>query len=163
MAIYGTRAGADIYHTDRGNATWAGTDAQKDEALLRATEWVDRAFRMSFPGEKTGLRAQEREWPRVQAYDDEDELIPDDEVPAEMLPATYEAALRELVTLGSLSPDYDPAVQVTKEKVDVIEVEYAAGFGPESVHPVFPIIRGILAPILTGTISTRLAGQTARG
>jgi hypothetical protein len=163
MAIYGTKAEADTYHSDRGNAAW-GTAAEgdKDSALIRATEWIDRAFRMAFPGEKTGLRAQEREWPRINAYDDEDELIPDDEIPAEILPATYEAALREVITPGSLSPDYDPSSQVKREKVDVVEVEYAAGFGPESVHPVFPIIRGILAPILTGSVASGLAGSSTR-
>ena len=160
---YGTLAGADTYHTDRGNATWTGTDQAKDEARLRASEYIDRAFCAAFPGDKTGLRAQEREWPRINAYDNADNFIPNDEIPDEVVNATYEASLRELTEPGALSPDYDPSAQVKREKVDgAVEIEYTAGHGPDSVRPVYPIIQGILAPILTGTVASGLAGTTTR-
>jgi hypothetical protein len=166
MAIYGSRAAADTYHSDRGNTTWTGADAVKDQALLRASEWVDRAFRSSFPGEKTDGRAsatpQVREWPRIDAYDIEGDLVPSDTTPTEVENATYEAALREIVTPGSLSPDYDPSGQVRREKVDMIEVEYTAGHGPDSVRPLFPIIAGILAPILTRNTGSYLVGRSIR-
>ena len=47
--LYGTLAAADTYHAERGNTTWTGSDADKDAARLRATEYIDQAYRSSFP------------------------------------------------------------------------------------------------------------------
>lgn len=163
MSSYGTRAEADTYHTARGNTTWTGTDGAKDIALLRASEYIDATFRTSFAGLKYGDRSEQvREWPRSEAVDINGDYIDHTSVPLEVEYATYEAALRELVSPGSLQPDYDPASQVKREKVDVIEVEYTASHGPGSVLPVINIVRGILAPVLTGGGVTRLSGRAVR-
>lgn len=160
MAIYGTRADADAYHTARGNSGWTGENAAKDAALERATDYIDGRYRWRlasgrwqsmFRGERTGGRAQDREWPRTGATDYEGNAIADDEVPVEVRNATYEAALRELQTPGSLSPDFVPSGQVVKEKVGPIEVGYAV---PQATanslpnRPVIPAIDEILAPLL---------------
>lgn len=160
--IYGTLSGANDYHSERGNTTWTGDDADKNIALLRGSEYIDAAYRSSFPGYPTDGRAQEREWPRSWAADIDGYDIPSDEVPVEVEQATYEAALRELVSPGSLMPDYDPASQNKREKVDVIEIEKSAPHGPSSVTPFINIIRGILAPVLTGSVNSTISGQTAR-
>ena len=63
--------------------------------------------------------------------------------------ATYEAALRELVSPGSLRPDYVAAEQVTREKVGPIEVEYAeSAEGTNPTQPVVSVINAMLAPLL---------------
>ena len=90
--FYGTLIAADAYHLARGNTTWTGTDELKNAAMLRGTEYIDQAYRSDFPGEKTGQRAQLREWPRVDAVDINGNYIPTDEVPDEVPDATYEAA-----------------------------------------------------------------------
>jgi hypothetical protein len=161
--FYGTLAGANTYHADRGNTTWTGADPDLNIALLRGSEYIDQGYRDQFPGEKTGLRAQVREWPREGAYDSAGNIIGASEVPVEAMYATYEAALRELTVPGSLQPDYDPAGQQKSVTVDVISIEYTAAHGAQSVIPIINIINGILAPILTGGgINTSLAGRAAR-
>lgn len=163
MTSYGTESGAIDYHAARGNAQWASaTTQQQDQARLRASEYIDYQFRAQFPGYKALLREQVREWPRAWAYDDENNSIPDDEVPVEVEYATYEASLRELASPGSLLPDYISNQQVKREKVDVLEVEYSGGVGPESAKPILTIVRGILEPILTGPASSSLSGRSAR-
>ena len=160
--FYGTLIAADAYHLARGNTTWTGTDELKNAALLRGTEYIDQAYRSDFPGNKTGQRDQLREWPRVDAVDINGNYIPTDEVPDEVPDATYEAALRELVSPNSLQPDYNPAGQRKSVKVDVIAIEYSAPHGVQSGMPVITVIRGILAPILTGSSSSGIAGRAVR-
>ena len=160
--FYSTVAAADTYHTAHGNATWTGTDDLKNAAMLRGSEYIDQSFRSSFPGFKTELRDQLREWPRSDAADIEGNYLDNETVPIEVFNATYEAALRELVSPGSLLPDYAPGGQKKRVKVDVIDIEYTAPHGASSVLPVITIIRGILAPILTGSDSTSIAGRAVR-
>lgn len=162
---YGTDAGADAYHLERGNADWAmGTQSERTAARIRASQYIDGRYRLEvspgiwismFSGKRTGARAQADEWPRTGATDIDGNAIPEAEVPIEVLNATYEAASRELAEAGSLSPDYTASQQVTKEKVDVLEVTYAdtssdgGGLtqGPPNM-PSVPAIDFIIAPVL---------------
>lgn len=48
-----------------------------------------------------------------------------DAAPDAVKHALFEAARREAATPGSLAPDYQPPQTVKREKVDVLEVEYA--------------------------------------
>lgn len=155
---YGSEANADQYHSARGNTTWAGSSADKLAALTRASQYVDGIGQYEgmslFPGVKTGGRAQIPAWPRTGATDFSGAAILPDEVPIEVQYATYEAALRELVTPGSLSPDYVPGTQVKREKVDVLETEYAvpaAGVNP--VRPVVSVVMDLLAPVMTPCVN----------
>lgn len=149
---YGNLAGALAYHTDQGNAAWAAaaTDALREAALLRASVWLDGNYRDLFQGYKTLFRAQIRQWPRFGAVDAEGYPIPIDEVPREILAATYEAALRELAVPGQLSPDFVAANRVVRERLGSLEVEYSAFATPslEQVRPILSIIDDILAPLL---------------
>lgn len=159
--MYGTVTEADAYHAARGNTAWTGDNTVKTAALVRASDYIDGRYRCRLPsgrwqsmftGEKTGGRTQEREWPRTGATDYEGNEIPSDEVPIEVEHAAYEAALRELTSPGSLSPDYVPSQLVTKEKVDVIEVTYSepqpSVDGSMPNRPVITAVDEILAPLL---------------
>lgn len=162
MSIYGTLTEANTYHSDRGNSTWAAaTEAARNEALLRASDYIDGRYRVrlttgrwrsAFVGERTDGRSQAREWPRTNAVDYEGNEIPTDEVPTEIENATYEAALRELATPGSLSPDYTPSAQAMKEKVGPIEVQYRDNAPTQDNktpnRPIVPAIDEIVAPLL---------------
>lgn len=169
MAAYGTLAAADAYHQDRGNTTWTGTDAAKQAALLRASDYVDSlsqrqvspgVYEQVFGGVRTGGRAQARVWPRTGAYDSDGNLLPSDTVPVEVEYAVYEASLREITVPGSLAPDYVPATAVKREKVDVLEVEYATGTVVGGVSPTSPVIASVWA-YLAGLIGARAGGWGA--
>lgn len=158
--FYGTVAAADAYHAARANAAWAGDDVAKQAALIRASVYIDGRYRKLlafgmwqslFPGVKTEGRGQAREWPRTGAEDYEGHAIPSDQVPVEVEQATYEAALRELVEPGSLSPDFVAASTVKRQKVGPIEEEFSVAAGADgaaSVRPVISIIDEMIAPVL---------------
>tara|TARA_R110002049_G_scaffold281333_1_gene460856 strand:+ start:19690 stop:20181 length:492 start_codon:yes stop_codon:yes gene_type:complete len=162
VSFYGTEAGASAYHDARGTGTRWDAISDQSLALLRGSEYVDYNFRRRFPGWKVGQRQQIREWPRSWAFDVEDNAICVDVVPVEVEYATYEAALREGESNGSLMPDYTPGSQVTREKVGPIEVQYNNPTGVQSVTPIIQIVGAILAPVLTGGPSSRLAGVSER-
>ena len=157
--FYGDIAEATTYHALRGNAAWAGApDSDKTAALVRGSTYVDAVARRQtaagtwstlFPGVKTGGRAQLLDWPRTGAADYEGNAIGIADVPIEVRRAAYEAALRELVEPGSLSPDYVPSEQVKREKAGPFEEEY---FGPADGavpnRPIVSIILDLLAPVL---------------
>src|SRR5262245_49728437 len=125
--FYGTLAEALVYHNDRGNSAWAAaaSDAIRTAALVRGTQYIDGRYSGRWPGTRTDGRDQPLAWPRTDAEDIEGNEIDEDEVPIEVEHATYEAALRELATPGSLSPDYTASERVVREKVDVLEVQYS--------------------------------------
>lgn len=164
VTIYGTRADADTYHSDRGNSAWgAASEADRDAAMARATDYIDGrywrrlptgAYTSMFPGVPTAAAvAAGRQWPRKGAADGYGNAIADDVVPDAVQRATYEAALRELSAPGSLSPDFTPADRITRERIGELEVSYAnpahdADRNPS--RPIVPTIDEILAPLLQG-------------
>lgn len=158
MDYYGTLVDADLYNAQRGRSGWAEfSDEERIAALVRGSDYVDWRYRRtgdgcasSFPGVKTGGRSQDREWPRTGAVDRNGDPIPSDEVPVEVIRATFEAAYREALEPGSLSPDYVPSQLVTREKVGPIEVSYSdpSKLGSNPNSPVVTVIDEILAPIL---------------
>lgn len=164
--FYGTVAGADTYHAERGNAAWAeGSESDREQALLRAAEYLDRAYRSGFPGYPVDGRLQDREWPRADAIDIYGYGIPADEIPIEIQHAAYEVALRELENPGSLDPDVIPGERRKSVSVSgAVSVTYAAAFGPDAQRPMSAVIAGTLRRILTGNRSGSmpLAGQSVR-
>jgi hypothetical protein len=148
---YGTIEGADAYHLARGNTAWLPSpDDGKEAALIRASTWVDGAYGGRFPGTRTEGRDQERAWPRTGAADREGNALPDDEVPREIEHATYEAALRERVTPGSLSPDFVPASGVKSETVGPISVTYRDGITLDGYRPIATVVDDLLFGLLGG-------------
>jgi hypothetical protein len=155
-ASYGTRAEADAYFTERGISAWAtAPEEARGAALIRGSAYVDGRYRNRFPGRKAGGRAQELEWPRVDAVDVSGEQIAENEVPVEVEYAAYETALRELTAPGSLSPDIIPGSIKKKVRVEgAVEVEYAAGRAKDMM-PVLAAVDGLLAPLLSrGAVTT---------
>lgn len=163
MSSYGTLAASKTYHAERGNTAWAAADdADLTIALLRGSEYVDGRYRAAFPGYKTGERAQVREWPRTGATDASGYLIAEDAEPVEVEYATYEAALRELATPGSLMPDVTPATQIKRERIEgIIDTEYVTPSGAASARPVIAVIDAIMAPLI-GSGSSPFAGSSVR-
>lgn len=151
---YASVAAADAYATARG-LTWSGTDAAKEQALRRATTWLDGRYRGRWPGTKVRLRLQALDWPRTGAHDIAGDTVDYQSVPIEVVNATIEAAVREIATPGSLSPD------VTGEKVLTRLGELSwqvTGTGPEAKRPIMTVIDDILSRLIaTGRGVTVLA------
>jgi hypothetical protein len=163
MSSYGTLAASKTYHAERGNTAWAAADdADLTIALLRGSEYVDGRFRSAFPGLKTGGRDQVREWPRTGATDASNYAIASDAEPVEVEYATYEAALRELATPGSLLPDVTPSNQIKRERIEgIIDTEYVTPSGASAARPVIAVIDAIMAPLIGGGASS-FVGSSVR-
>jgi len=110
---YITEAFADTYHTDRGQTAWlfsdvagavAITTAQKEAAIIRATDHIDRVYGSIFKGYKE-TDAQGLQWPRAGAYGPSGFTLL--QVPDQLQRATAEYALRALL-YGTLTPDPPP-------------------------------------------------------
>jgi hypothetical protein len=104
---------ADEYHTDRDQTAWlfsdtaglvAVTTAQKQAAIIRATDHIDRVYGPLFRGYKT-TDAQGLQWPRTGAYSPNRYIL--SAVPSQLQKATAEYALRALL-YGNLTPDPPP-------------------------------------------------------
>lgn len=151
------------YASARGLTFPASPEEPAEQALRRATQWLDAVYRYSFPGARTNGRDQALQWPRINAYDREDEAIASDEVPREIIDACCEAAIRELASPGGLSPDVTPGQIEKRIKVDTIEFEYAVGAGTaQEQRPVVSIVDDILSGLLAIQRGPALFGKVVR-
>lgn len=126
-------------------------------ALLVASEWLDGRYESRFPGTRTGGRSQPRAFPRDDAYDIDDNPIIG--IPDEVKHAVIQAAVREMATPGSLTPDYTPGKQIASATVvGAVAVTYAQAEDADAMLPILSIVEGILYPILmpSGGIGIRL-------
>lgn len=129
---YISAADATTYHTARGNALWAGTDAVKEAALLKAAAYLDGKYRNKWKGYKVQPLIQAMEWPRAGV-----EIMPalanqryyyGGTLPYDQIPQRLKDAQCELALIA-LSADLAPILSgsIRREKVDVLETEYAPG------------------------------------
>lgn len=145
-------ADADAYHTSRGNTGWTGTEAAKEAALRRSTDWMVATYRNGWKGVRCAS-TQALDWPR---YDVElndvsggptSYLLPSNEVPLEVRRACAEMALRALTT--NLRPDQGRIQKsATVGPVSVVYDE----FGPSQTS--YGAVNAMLA---------HLMGQTGMG
>lgn len=132
---------ADTYWSNRGCAPWATlTTAQKEESLRRATDYIEQVYGQSFQGYRINY-TQALSFPRagvvVYGYDLSSSVIPE-----LLIKANAELAYK--AAQGNLSPDLTQTV--VREKVDVLEVEYAKG---SSSIVRYRAIDNLLSPLLT--------------
>lgn len=130
---YVSLAYADAYFADRGVSSWAGSDALKQGALVRSTDYVKALFSPRFDPDKVDPTA----------------------LPDNLLKAVSEYGLVELLTPGGLVPSVADTANtvVTKEKVGPIETIYAV-HGAASVlssggtRKLFPVADALIASLL---------------
>jgi hypothetical protein len=161
-AFYGSIAAADAYHTERGNASWSGDDATKQAALIIASEWLDDQFGDAFTGYPTDKASQERAWPRREAHDVYGVFFAIDAIPSQIERATYEIALRQIVSPGSLFKDWTPG----KEKLSVavqgaVSVTYRGAATYSDAQIKIGKIASILKPILDVNARTSVYSGSA--
>lgn len=146
---YSSVAYADAYFADRGILTWDGTDALKENWLIRATDYIDLRFRSRFKGSPltpTQALAFPRKIYTVSCF-------PDD-----VKKACCEYALR--AKTGALAPDpvvseTGQVVSKTEEKVGPIEekITFSANASNSTIalFKPYPAADFLLAPwLLTG-------------
>lgn len=155
---YASVAEADLYHSNRGNTAWTAlTTAAKEQALRKATDYIEEAYRMRWAGYRY-TEAQALSWPRDEVrrrdftYLNQAAFYPNNIVPDELVYAT------SIMALKSVSADLnaDLSQSVVREKVDVLEVEY----DPNSHQYVrYRAIDQLLSPFLTGSRSSISVGR----
>lgn len=109
---------ADAYFSDRGITAWIGDVNVKQQALIRATDFIDTVYRGRFRGQKQFPLVQALEFPRTPWPGT---------VPVLLKKATCEYALRALT--GELLPDpeTDPSgarLVRRRERVGPLEDEW---------------------------------------
>ncbi len=125
--------------------TFPGTDATlSEQALRRATSWIDANYRNRFPGYPTDVW-QALEWPRTGVFYRGRSSIASNVIPQQILSACCEAAVREFAEPGSLNPDLERGGAIKRLKAGSVEVEYGASATPQTA---FQIIDGILSGLL---------------
>lgn len=148
---------ADLYFSNRGNATWAGlTTTVKEQLLRKGTDYLGQAYRLRWKGSRVSTE-QALDWPRNYVERDDFQpsqlngysviggiaYYPNNIVPDEVKKACAEAAFR--AGQGELIPDLTQLV--TREKIDTIEIEYSEY---SNQLPRYKAIDYLLAPFLQG-------------
>lgn len=179
---YASVADADAYHLARRNDAWFAPGSEgdlKEAALIRATGFLDATYRARFPGYRTRRRAQALEWPRTGAYTylpdagrsdgflasdgyrawgQGYDYLPSDQVPREIIAATCEAALRELIEPGALAPDLERGGAIRRLQAGSVAIEYA---GNALASTTFQAIDLALASLLMP--ANAYSGRAVRG
>lgn len=153
---YVSAADCAAYATARGLTFATGTSGE--QALRRATAWIDASFGPFFRGYPLRQRAQALEWPRVGATDAIGYPIGSSEIPAELKNALCEAAIRELAESGSLAPDLDRGGAIQSMQAGSVSITYASG-APSATT--FQAIENALSRLIGNT--RRMSGVVARG
>lgn len=135
-----------------GDTTFAAlSTAEKEEALRKATIYMEGAYRLRWKGTRL-LRAQALSWPRYGAVVDSYDLD-SDTVPTEVANACADFALK--ASTGELLPDQERAV--IREKVGSLETEYGEF---SSQTKTYPLIARTLAPFLKSSSSVTKVGRS---
>jgi len=141
------------YHALRGNSAWAAdSDSNQQYAIIRATQAVDSIYKGKWKGTPTEYGTQNLEWPR-ENVDVNGTTLDDDLIPAALKKAVCEAALRELASANSMTPDLERGGEIKRVKADVVEVEYMDGANSTTT---FTAIDGLLADLVTGTSASNI-------
>lgn len=141
---YVTVAEIRTYATTRGVTTIPAVDAEVEVLAIKSMDYLE-SLRSQYVGSKAG-EDQPLSWPREDVYIDGYYFASDD-IPQELKDAQCQLSI-EAVT-EELQPNRGGRT-IVKEKVDVIEVEYAAR-GAVSDYTQFAKVDSLLEPLLTFT------------
>jgi len=115
---YISLAALKAHHDDRGNDYSGFADALLETSLVQATDYIDQRFGRRFRGDKADSR-QALEWPRQNAYTDEDFLLTG--VPAALAKACAEYALIAAQLGRNLAPPSPPDFGVLDPATGTVE------------------------------------------
>lgn len=136
----------DAYHTARGNASWAGTDTVKEQALRKACSYIDHRYARRWKGIRTSP-TQPLKWPRqrVVQYEEEPTILPINFIPQELKDAQCECALRYLSS--DMLPDLENGGRVKSVTVGSISQTFMDG---ASANTSYQYVNAILSTLITG-------------
>lgn len=165
---YGNVDDFQDYLTQRGRdvpATWS--DEDMESALLVASEWLDNQFEDIWIGYKLNYK-QERSWPRQSAMVTSYPFytFARDEIPDQVVYATYEAAQRELNNKGCLQVDYQPSNYSKVSVYNAVSVEYsttATSSGDMQLQ--IPAVQNLMTSLIDpnkGGVGNPLCGKAVR-
>lgn len=141
----------DTYWGDR-NVSLTQTNAQKEAAIVIATQYVDQVNRWKGA---IVIDDQPLDWPRVAVRDDEGRTVPSLTIPSQLKSAIAEYSQRQM--LGSIQPDVPDTgtIKKTKSKVDVLEkeVEYMDNTGGYFGLKSYPLADNYLTGLTHGGTS----------
>lgn len=165
--FYGNVDDFKEYFTLRGKVVPEDWDNSKIEsALLVSSEWLDHQFENSWIGYKIDFN-QERSWPRqsavVQSFPYH--VYKTDEIPEQVIKATYEAAFRELTKQGSLQVDFTPNKYKYVSVEGAISVQYNSLSYASDVQTEIPIIEDLMSILTDSTKSgafSSVSGKVSR-
>lgn len=142
---YISLAEATARHSNLGNAAWgaAADDTTREQALRRATAYMEQAYRSRWLGERIS-KEQALSWPRVITQDVDGWWIDSNEVPQAVKDACADLALKALS--ADLAPDLERGI--VREKVGPIETEFDR-LSPQSKR--FQAVGMALGPYLRGS------------
>jgi hypothetical protein len=141
------------YHALRGNSAWAlGTVLNQQYAIIRATQAIDSIYKGKWKGTPTEYGTQELEWPRCGVAVGIN-VLDNDNIPTALKKAVCEAALRELASANSLTPDLERGGEIKRVKADTVEVEYMDDARSTTT---FTAIDGLLADLVTGVSASNI-------
>lgn len=130
---------ADLYFSARNRTEWAEIDTDaKEAALILATDYIEATYSQGWKGQKA-TAAQALSWPRAYVVIDGFDVATN-HVPPVLMNAVCELALR--ANAGPLIEDQ--AQRVVREKIDVIETQYADASDPQKRYP---LVTRMLAPL----------------
>lgn len=136
-------ADADARMAALGMTNWTDlTEAEKEQALRRATAHMEQAYRQQWKGTRL-LRDQALSWPRYGVIADSWD-IPSTVVPGDVANACIDLAFK--AAAGDLNPDLTRAI--IREKVGPLETEYDR-YSPQSKR--YAAIDRALAPYMVGS------------
>lgn len=165
--FYGNADDFKEYFKLRGKIVPEEWDNLKIEsALLVSSEWLDHRFENSWIGYKVDFN-QERSWPRqsavVQSFPYR--VYKTDEIPEQVIKATYEAAFRELTKQGSLQVDFTPNKYKYVSVEGAISVQYNSLSYASDIQTEIPVIEDLMSVLTDSTKSgafSSLSGKVSR-
>lgn len=139
-------ASTSEYLESKGVTTWSTlTTDTKTTTLIQATYYMEL---LPWRGIKA-LSTQPLEWPRRGVYDRNGYPILSTEIPTPIKRGQAELALRYSLSKDPLSDLSVGDGYISMERVDVIEVQYRAGYRS---NVSFPEVDQILSPFLRGPL-----------
>lgn len=144
---------ADNYFAERGITAWTGDDTAKEQAIIKATDYIELRFIGSFKGTKETI-AQGLSWPRTGAVDPNGDSL--EEVPLRLKKATAEYAVRTISAALLPDPTTDASgrtVTRIKEKVGPIETEtaFSEDGGSTTIIKPYPAADKLLTGLINAT------------
>ena len=130
VGIAGAQAYADLSSLSAWLSDTHGEPAPDqspgEAAILRAILYMEG---LAWKGVRAGGRSQALAWPRSGVTDGDGLAVGAAEIPAQIITAQHVLARAELASPGVLSPTVLPGARVKRQRVDVLETEYAVDPG----------------------------------